>query len=159
MKQVDRKFLEEQVRKALKEDALEVYGANGTSKTLNELVASQDKASKPEENPGIFDIIHLDELLIGSRYSQNQIKTVSKDIFQYGWGPNSHVKKAMDEVEGLTGFESFAFKFLNVAPPTQGEVSLTFNQELFDKFFKIIEKHTAELTKNKKECRHRGYFF
>ena len=141
MKQVNRKFLEEQVKKAIKEQA-----APGQEKQLGALMTSNEPSRVARVTSKLFDVISLEDILFGAKMSRDLLINKASDIIDYGYGPNSHVKKALNETKGLTSFETFAFKFMKMAAPEGGgEISITYNTELFSKLFNTLEESAKEL--------------
>ena len=147
MKQVNRKFLEEQVKKSLQEQR-DPTGISGTLVRKRARKIVQNAKQNERELP-----FYIDEFFFGARKSRETLMTATVDLFKYGWGPNSHVKKALDEVKNLTAFEALAFRFMVSAAPGESEdVAITFNVPLFNRLYQIIDNSAKQLVqqKNKK---------
>jgi len=129
MKTVSKKFLEEQVRLALKENTGRVRNIN-------------------EEDEG-FDWGQLGrEILIGADASWEQVIDLHNNTLRYGIGPQSHISRAINATKQIGAFESFVFKFIKTAPLSAGgDVQVSWDEKLMDLIFNQCDATAKELKK------------
>ena len=149
MKQVSRKFLEEQVKLSLKEIGMQDVGAGSA--------LSKDDNIDPNRILDTAKIVGpmLKAFFLGSDESYEAVGTYLKDLGLYGVGDTKYITKVLDTIPKLTqgpnaGINQTALRFMDVEPFT-GEWSskLTFKPELVKYFTNLRDRWTPILEKSK----------
>tara|TARA_R100000005_G_scaffold96173_2_gene81188 strand:+ start:3965 stop:6988 length:3024 start_codon:yes stop_codon:yes gene_type:complete len=173
MKQVNRKFLEEQVKRTLKEQAAagQYLDKDGRWKfmTPDELATMTDRDPGAElwkafEGHRQF----IKEMLLGADLSYEDMKQWFEDSKRYGFGSSKYISKALDVVPKLksgenAGLNQTTMRFLNLEPFAElertpgdwvstGQFTLQFNN-LLPQLQKISKRTTKRILYKKKKKR------
>ena len=144
MKQVNHKFLEEQVRIALKE--MNVTG----ERDFFSRTSSKDREEARETLLGIGTFIKA--MLIGADQSYEDVATYLKDMQMYGLGDTKYITKVLDEIPSLAtgknaGLNQTALRFLNVQPFSEAnKASLSFRGDIVDYLIGLRDYYVPRLS-------------
>ena len=143
MKQVNRKFLEEQVKIALKE-------MNTGERDYFSRTSSKDREEARETLLGIGTFIKA--MAIGADQSYEDIATYLKDMQMYGLGDTKYITKVLDEIPSLTtgenaGLNQTTLRFLDVQPFSEAsKVSLSFRSDIVDYLIGLRDYYVPRLS-------------
>jgi hypothetical protein len=137
---ISRKYLENLVKETFKRGLAEQTASGFGRSRANR--ARYMKKSFPKSFTDKFSESEVTEILltilVGMPASRDQVTSFAKNKVKYGLSDYSATAAAMEEVEGLTGFEQVIFRFLKIVSLSKdGEpnrrVKMQWNKELFDK--------------------------
>lgn len=166
----NRKFLEEQVRNfnSLEEQSPEPYttrlpgglGDTHSSEFAEPYDAGEpspdrlDDESKPEQPIPMSDEMYelIMTVFFGLKSSREQIMQLFGDDYKYGSGHAlSNIHKALDQVDGLTGFEMFVFRFLDLdfkAGQELPRIDLKWKSQIFKDISQIVNKYAKMIVRS-----------
>lgn len=153
MKQVSRKFLEEQVKLSLKE-------IGDSAAALGVSQGAADRIYSPV--PGVEDIWNfIKEMAIGMEQSYDDVLQWAKDTESYGLGRSKYIAKALDAVPKMkkgpnAGINQTALRFLDIEPIAElednlkstGLITIKFNN-LLPEMAKLANDTTNRILKEK----------
>ncbi len=166
MKQVSRKFLEEQVKLSLKEIGVQDVGPGSASSKDDNIDLNRVKSVGQAVIP-IWNFIK--EMAIGSDQSYDDVLQWAKDTESYGLGRSKYIAKALDAVPKMkkgpnAGINQTALRFLDIEPIAEleddlkstGLITIKFNN-LLPEMSKLANDTTNRILKEKSK-KSRGFF-
>ncbi len=149
MRQVDRKFLEEQVKIALRESNL----PKEQKQAINEIVGMHTAAIwyAFKDEPWFQKILDfVIAVLVGSKESWKTVYDASKRTAKYGAGLEGIYAKVQREEE-LDKVQAIAFRLLDPKLTAGGQLTAEFRDEPFKDFYRVIKQNAPLIARAKSD--------
>ena len=158
MIQVDKKYLEEQV-KILIEQASNSKGQQSVaSKALDDMLDKKLQQGVIQSKQEGFDYMELLlSILIGSEVSREAIFNSGAETYKYGWGHASYINSSINKFKNIDSVSASLLPFLEVGKTEdEYEFKLKWKEQVFTSFYRVCDQYSKLMlplikSKNKKK--------
>tara|TARA_Y100001937_G_C7134548_1_gene339261 strand:- start:474 stop:5477 length:5004 start_codon:yes stop_codon:yes gene_type:complete len=128
--------------------AKSAYHAAPAAKSLKTVQHTMNHS--PEMSDEMYELIMT--VFFGMKSSREQIMQLFGDDYKYGSGHAlSNIHKSLDQVDGLTGFEMFVFRFLDLdfkAGQELPRIDLKWKSQIFKDISQIVNKYAKMIVRS-----------